>query len=57
MWRFQIPAQFIPKYAQSFIEFPPMQAGASFNVGDIREKIKQAQELPPSIKIKPETEK
>jgi arylsulfatase A-like enzyme len=44
MWRFQIPAQFIPKYAQSFIEFPPMQAGASFNVGDIKEKIKQAQE-------------
>jgi len=25
-------------------EFPPMQAGASFNVGDIKEKIKQAQD-------------
>jgi hypothetical protein len=44
MRRFQIPAQFIPKYASSFIEFTPMQAGASFNVNDIKEKIKQAQD-------------
>lgn len=44
MWRFQIPAQFIPQYAQSFIDFPPMQAGASFNVGDLKERIKQAAE-------------
>jgi arylsulfatase A-like enzyme len=42
MWRFQIPAQFIPKYAQTFIDFPPMQAGGSFNVGDLKEKVKQA---------------
>jgi arylsulfatase A-like enzyme len=45
MWRYQIPAQFIPKYAESFIEFPPMQAGASFNAaGELKEKIKQAAE-------------
>jgi hypothetical protein len=29
---------------ESFIEFPPMQAGASFNVSDLREKVKQAAE-------------
>jgi hypothetical protein len=45
MWRYQIVAQFIPKYAESFIEFPPMQAGASFNAaGELKEKIKQAAE-------------
>jgi arylsulfatase A-like enzyme len=45
MWRYQIVAQFIPKYAETFIEFPPMQAGASFNAaGELKEKIKQATE-------------
>jgi arylsulfatase len=42
MWRFQIPAQVIAKYIPSFIEFPPMQAGASFNVGDLKEKVEAA---------------
>jgi hypothetical protein len=26
----------------TFIEFPPMQAGASFNVGDLKEKVEAA---------------
>ena len=42
MWRFQIPAQVIAKYLPTFIEYPPMQAGASFNVGDLKEKIEAA---------------
>jgi arylsulfatase A-like enzyme len=42
MWRFQIPAQVIAKYVPSLIEYPPMQGGASFNVGDLKEKIEQA---------------
>ena len=42
MWRFQIPAQVIAKYIPSFIEFPPMQAGASFNVGDLKAKVEAA---------------
>ena len=25
MWRFQIPLQFIAEYAQTFVEYPPMQ--------------------------------
>jgi hypothetical protein len=27
---------------QSLIEYPPMQAGASFNIGDLKAKIEQA---------------
>ena len=42
MWRFQISAQMIAKYAPSFIEYPPMQAGASFTPEHLKEKIEQA---------------
>ena len=42
MWRFQIPAQVIAKPIPSFVEYPPMQAGASFSVGDLKEKIEVA---------------
>jgi arylsulfatase len=42
MWRFQIPGQVIAKHVPSFIEYPPMQAGASFNIGDLKAKIEQA---------------
>src|SRR5471032_1117750 len=42
MWRFQIPAQVIAKNLPSFIEYPPMQAGASFNVGNLKEKVEEA---------------
>jgi len=56
MWCFQIPAQVIAKDLPSFIEYPPMQAGASFCVEDLKEKIEQAmkaaQQAPP-----PATEK
>jgi len=42
MWRFQIPGQVIAKYLPTFIEYPPMQAGAVFNVGDLKEKVEAA---------------
>jgi arylsulfatase A-like enzyme len=43
MWRFQIPSQIIAKYLPTLIEYPPMQAGASFSIGDLKEKIEAAQ--------------
>ena len=42
MWRFQIPAQVIAKYVPSLVEYPPMQAGASINIGGLRGKVEQA---------------
>jgi arylsulfatase A-like enzyme len=42
MCRYQISAQVIAKYIPTFIEYPPMQAGASFNVGDLKEKVEEA---------------
>ena len=42
MWRFQIPGQVIAQNVPSFVEFPPMQAGAGFNIGDLKAKIEQA---------------
>jgi hypothetical protein len=43
MWRFQIPGQIIAKYLPSFIEYPPMQAGANFSIQDLKEKVEAAQ--------------
>ena len=42
MWRFQIPAKVIAEYVPSLVEYPPMQAGASFNLGDLKQKVEQA---------------
>ena len=42
MWRFQIPGKIIAQYVPTLIEYPPMQAGASFNIGDLKEKVEQA---------------
>ena len=42
MWRFQIPGQIIAQYIPTFIEYPPMQAGASFNIEDLKAKVEQA---------------
>jgi arylsulfatase len=43
MWRFQISGQIIAKYLPSFIEYPPMQAGANFSIQDLKEKVEAAQ--------------
>jgi len=42
MWRFQIPGKIIAEYLPTLIAYPPMQAGASFNIGDLKEKVEQA---------------
>jgi arylsulfatase A-like enzyme len=42
MWRFQIPAQIIAENIPSLIAYPPMQEGASFSVGDLKEKVEAA---------------
>jgi hypothetical protein len=42
MWRFQIPGKIVAEAIPSLIAYPPMQAGASFNVGDLKAKVEQA---------------
>jgi arylsulfatase len=41
-WRFVFVQQQVAQAAQSFIEFPPMQGGASFNMAAIKEQIEKA---------------
>jgi arylsulfatase A-like enzyme len=41
-WRFQFVQQEVAKLAQTAIEFPPMQKGASFNLEAVKEQIEQA---------------
>jgi len=41
-WRFVFVQQEVAKAAQSFVEFPPMQKGASFNMEAVKEQILKA---------------
>jgi arylsulfatase len=41
-WRFVFVQQEVAKAAQTLIEFPPMQAGASFNMSAVKEAIDKA---------------
>ena len=41
-WRFVFVQQEVAKLAQTFIEFPPMQKGASFNLEAVKEQIEKA---------------
>ncbi len=41
-WRFVLVQQEVAKLAQSFIDFPPMQKGASFNMEAVKEQILKA---------------
>ncbi len=41
-WRFVLVQQEIAKAAQTFIEFPPMQRGASLNLEAVKEHIREA---------------
>jgi arylsulfatase A-like enzyme len=41
-WRFVLVQEVVAKVAESAIDFPPMQAGASFNLEGIKEKIQKA---------------
>ena len=40
-WRFVFVSQEVGKYAQTFIEFPPMQKGASFNLSALKEELEK----------------
>ncbi|HVU89640.1 MAG TPA: arylsulfatase [Pirellulales bacterium] len=41
-WRFVFVQQEVAKYAQTFVEFPPIQKGASFNMEDVKAQIQRA---------------
>ncbi len=41
-WRFVYVQQEVEKYGKTFIEFPPMQRGASFNMEEVKEQIRKA---------------
>ena len=41
-WRFVFVQQEVAKHAQTFIEFPPMQKGASFNMEEVKAQIIKA---------------
>ena len=41
-WRFVLVQEVVGKGAQSFIDFPPMQKGASFNMEAVKEQIQKA---------------
>jgi arylsulfatase len=43
-WRFQFVQQEVGKLAQTAIEFPPMQKGASFNLETVKEQIQKSME-------------
>ncbi len=41
-WRFVLVQEVVAKAAQSFVEFPPMQKGASFNLEAVKEQVLKA---------------
>jgi arylsulfatase len=41
-WRFVLVQEVVAKAAQSFVEFPPMQKGASFNMEGVKEQVQKA---------------
>ena len=41
-WRFVFVQKEVANYAQTFIDFPPMQAGASFNMESVKAQIEKA---------------
>jgi len=44
-WRFVLVQQEIGKYAPTFLEFPPMQKGASFNLEALKEELQKKAEM------------
>jgi hypothetical protein len=41
-WRFVVVQKEVAQAAQSLIEFPPMQKGASFNMDAVKQQIQKA---------------
>jgi arylsulfatase len=46
-WRFIFVQQEVARYAQTFIEFPPAQRGASFNLEQLKEELQRKMESRP----------
>ena len=44
-WRFVFVKQEVAKYAQTFIDYPPMQKGASFNLEALKAELEQKMEM------------
>lgn len=40
-WRFVLMQQVVAQYAETFIDFPPMQKGASFNLEQVKEEMQK----------------
>ena len=40
-WRFTFVQQEVAKYGQTFVEFPPIQKGASFNLEAVKEQLEK----------------
>ena len=38
-WRFVLVQQVVGQYAQTFIDYPPMQKGATFNLQQLKEEL------------------
>jgi len=47
-WRFVFVKQEVAKYAQTFLEYPPMQKGASFNLERLKEELEKKMQSRPS---------
>ena len=43
-WRFVFVKQEIGQYAQTFLEFPPMQKGATFNLEALKAELEKKME-------------
>lgn len=41
-WRFVYVQQEVEQYAKTFVEFPPMQKGASFNMQNVKQQVEKA---------------
>jgi arylsulfatase len=48
-WRFTFVQQEVGRYAQTFIEYPPMQAGASFNLAALKAELEKKMEAMKSV--------
>jgi arylsulfatase len=46
-WRFVFVQEVVGKYAETFIEFPPMQRGASFNMEAVKDQVVKAMHSQP----------
>jgi len=44
-WRFVLVKQEVAKYAQTFLEYPPMQKGASFNLEALKAELEKKMEM------------